>query len=114
MCVVKLFLLYRSNHHQHPLSFELRHLLGLSVLLEVDRKSQEKFFALLGEEDRTSAEEDICLDLVALLQETLRMVEFELVVVLICLRPEADLLDDDLGGIGLLFLGLFLPTVQEA
>ena len=108
-----LFFLGRGNHHQHPLALELRHLLGLAVFLQLEREAQKQFFALLGEEDRASAEEDISLDFGSFLQETLGVVELELEIMFVGLGTEANLLDDHLRSVRLLFLRLLFLLIDE-
>ena len=104
-----LLFLHWCYHHYHPLAFKFRHLLSLSVFLKLHCEPEEKLLTLFGEQNGTAAEEDVCLDLGSLLKETLGVVELELKVVLIGLRPEAYLLYDYLGGVGLeLFCLLFL------
>ena len=104
-----LLFLYRGYHHYHPLAFKFRHLLGFPVFLKINCKPEEKFLTLLGEQNGTTAEENVSLDLGSLLKETFGVVEPELKVVLVSLRPEAYLLYDYLGCVGLkLFCLLFL------
>ena len=109
---IYLFLLYRSDHHRHPLTLQRRHVLGPSELLEFHGEPQKLLLSLVGEHDGAAAEEDSRLDLGTFLQELLRMLEFELEVMLISVGTEADLLDCDLGSILLHLLGL-LPLLVE-
>lgn len=60
---LSLFLDFGREHHVHLLAVELRHHLHLGELFEVRGKAQQQDFALLLEDDRTSAEEDVGLDL---------------------------------------------------
>ena len=108
-----LFLFVGSEHHGHPLSLEDGHVLSPSVFLKLDSESEELLFALVLEHDRTSAEEDRRLYLGAFLEELLGMLELELEVMLIGVGPEADLLDDHLGGVGFHLLGLLLLLIGE-
>ena len=108
-----LLFLDRGDHHDHPLALQLRHLFGLAEFLELKCETQQQFLTLLGEEDRASAEEYIGLDLGAFLQETLGVVELELIVVLVGLRAETDFLDDHLRRIGFLLLRLLFLLIDE-
>ena len=107
-----LLFLDRCDHHRHPLSLKGRHVLGPAIFLKLNRETQQLLFPLFSEHDGAAAEEYGCLDFRAFLQELLRMLELELEVVLVGVRPEADLLDHDLGGVLLHFLSLFLLLVQ--
>ena len=109
---IYLFLLYRSDHHRHPLTLQRRHVLGPSELLKLDGKTKQLLLSLVGEHDGVSTEEDGCLHLGALLEELAGMLQFELEVMLISVGTEADLLDCDLGSILLHLLGL-LPLLVE-
>ena len=110
---LSLFLDFGREHHVHLLAVELRHHLHLGELFEVRGKAQQQDFALLLEDDRTSAEEDVGLDLGPLLEEVLRVLELEVVVVVVGLRAEADLLHDDFRLVRLQFLGLLFLLVEE-
>ena len=107
-----LLFLDRCDHHRHPLSLKGRHVLGPAIFLKLNRETQQLLFPLFGEHDGAATEEYGCLDFRAFLQELLRMLELELEVVLVGVRPEADLLDDNLGGVLLHLLGL-LPLLVE-
>ena len=109
---VLLFLGNRSNHHDHPLAFELRHLLRTPIFLKFQSETQEKLLSLLRVDDGTSLEKDRRLDLRAFLQELLRVFEFELKVVLVRVRSEPDFLDDHLGGVRLHLLGFLLLLIE--
>lgn len=79
----------RCQVEEHLFALQLRHLLHLAQLFQVVGKAQQEHFALLFEENGTSAEEHVGTHLIALGKEFLRMLELELVVVLVCLRSEA-------------------------
>lgn len=68
-------------------------------------------FALFYEHDAAAPEEDCSLNLGTLLEELLGVLELELKVVLVGIGPEADFLDDHLGGVGLHLLGPLLLLV---
>ena len=103
----------RRKEHSHPLTLEHRHLLNLGDLLKVISEAEEENLTLLLEEDGPAAEEDIGLDLRAFLNELLGVLELEVIVMIISLRPETDLLDSDLDLLGLDFLLLLLLLVEE-
>ena len=107
-----MFLLDRSDHHRHPLSFEGWHVLSPSELLEFNGEPQKLLFSLVGEHDGTSAEEYGRLDLRPFLKEFPGMLQLELEVMLVGVRPEADLLDDHLGSVLFHLLGLLPLLVQ--
>ena len=107
-----LLFLYRGDHHRHPLSLKGRHVLRAAIFLQLHGEAQKLLLSLLGEHDGTSAEEYCRLDLRTFLKELLSVLKFELEVVLVGVRPEADFLDDYLGGVLLHFLGLF-PLLVE-
>ena len=60
---LSLFLDFGREHHVHLLAVELRHHLHLWRTLRGPWQAQQQDFALLLEDDRTSAEEDVGLDL---------------------------------------------------
>lgn len=107
------FLGLGRNEHCHSLSFELRHLLNTSDVLQVVGKAKQQNLALLFEEDGTSTEEDIGLNLRALFDEFLGVLELELIVVVVGLRTEANLLNDRLDLLGLDFLLLLFLLIEE-
>ena len=80
---------FRREHHVHLLAVEPGHRLHFGELFEIGGKAQQQDFALLLEDDRTAAEEDVSLDFGPLLEEVLRVLEFEIVVVVVGLGPEA-------------------------
>ena len=104
---------FRRKHHVHLLAVELGHHLHLGHLLEVGGKAQQEDFTLLLEDDRATAEEDIGLDLRALLEEVHGVLELEVVVVVVGLGTETDLLDGHLRLVGLQLFGLLLLLVEE-
>ena len=69
--------------HVHLLAVELGHHLHLGELFEVGGEAQQQNLALLLEDDRTAAEEDVSLDLGALFQKVLSVFELEVVVVIV-------------------------------
>lgn len=77
---------------EHALSFELRKLLYLGILLQVVGKAEQKHLTLLLEEDTTATEENVGAYLVALVEELDGVLELELVVVLVGLGSETNLL----------------------
>ncbi len=94
--ITTLFLLLRRNEHDHPLSFQYRKGFHLSVFLEVLCEAQKQDLPLFLVDDRTSLEEYEGFELGSLFQELLGVLLLEFVVMLIGLRPKADLLDGDL------------------
>ena len=106
-------LLFRRDNHEHALAFEAGHLLGLAVFQQGLGKLQQLLLALFLVDDAAAAEEDVDFDLVALLEEADGVVEFELEVVVVGLRAEAYLLDDNLCRVGLAFLLALLLLVEE-
>ena len=66
---------------------------------QIGREAQQQDFALILEDDLAAAEEDVRFHFGALFQEIFRMLELEVVVVIVRVRPETDFLDyhlDDL------------------
>jgi len=108
----RLFLLQRGDHHRHPLALQDRHVLRTAELFELDGETQELLLALVLEHDRTSAEENRGFHLGSFLEETLRVLQLELEVVLIGVGTEADLLDDDLRRIGLHLLRFLFLLIE--
>ena len=108
-----LFLALGADEEDHSLALEGWHIIGFAVFSEVRCKAREEEFALLLEDDRTSAEEHVCFHFVAFLQELNSMFEFEVVIVVIGLRTETDLLHLLLFLVRLRFLLLFLLSVKE-
>src|SRR4029453_11826954 len=81
----------------HLPAFLTRRGLGNRPLAEVVNQTLENAPPDLGVRHLAAAEEDRCLDLVALGEEALDVLLLELIVVLVDLRPKLDLLDlDDL------------------
>ena len=103
----------RTDHHDHPLSFQLGQPLHLAVVFEFYRKPEQKLLSLLGEEYRTPPEEHISLDLAAFLEEVDGVLELELEVVLVGLGSETYLLYHHLRCICLLHLGLLALLILE-
>lgn len=101
-----------SNHHQHPLAFQLGHLLRASELFQFHRKTQKQFLALLRVNDATALEKDGGFDLAAFLKEALGMFELEIEIMFVGIRTETNLLDHNLGGVVLHLLGLLALLVQ--
>ena len=58
---------FGRQHHVHLLAVELGHHLHFGDLFEVGGEAEQQDFALLLEDDRTAAEEDVRLDLAPLL-----------------------------------------------
>lgn len=106
-------LLFRRDVYNHTLALQLGHCLHLAVLLEVVRKARQQQLTLLLEQDATPAEEYIRLHLVAFLQELLRVLEFEIIVVVISLRSETYLLDYHFRRVRFLLLLLALLLIEE-
>ena len=104
---------FRREHHVHLLAVEPGHRLHFGELFEIGGKAQQQDFALLLEDDRTAAEEDVSLDFGPLLEEVLRVLEFEIVVVVVGLRAEADILHEAFRQVSIQFLGLLLLLVEE-
>ena len=73
----------RREDHVHLLAVELGHHLHLGELFEVGGEAQQQNLALLLEDDRTAAEEDVSLDLGALFKKVLSVFELEVVVVIV-------------------------------
>ena len=106
-----LFLL-GTDHYNHPLTFELRHLLYFSEVLEVVCESQQQHLALFLEQDGTAFEEHICLHLGTFLKEALCMLELEVIVVVVGLGSESYFLHHHFGSLGFDFLGFLLLLVK--
>ena len=98
---------------EHLLSFERRHVLYLAEFLKVVGETKQKHLSLLFEQDGASAEEDVGANLVAVLEKLLRVLELELVVVLVGLWSEPYFLHFHLHLLGLHLLGAFFLLVEE-
>ena len=108
-----LFLALWADEHNHSFTFEIGHIVGFAVFLEISGETREQEFALLFEDDRASAEEDIRLHFVTFLKELLGVLELEVVVVIIGLRAETDLLHLLLLLVRLRFLLLLFLRIEE-
>jgi len=107
------FVTLRAEVEDHSLAFEVRHVVWFPVLGEVVSESCEEQFALLFEDDGTTAEEDIRFDFVSFLKELDGMFEFEVVIMVVGLRSEPDLLHFHLLGICFRLFLLFLLGIEE-
>ena len=87
-------------------------MLSASVLFQLYSESEQQFLALICKLNRTASEENRSLHLRAFREELLSVFQFELKVVLVCVRTEADLLDYNLGRVLLHLLGFLLLLVQ--
>ena len=110
--LVSLLLFLGCDNHLHTFAFEFGHLFRLAIFEQRFGKFQQLGLALLFVEDGTSAEEDLHLHFVALLQETDGMIQFELKVMIVGLGTQSNLLDDNLGGVGFLLLLAFLLLIE--
>lgn len=88
-----LFWLRRENH-VHLFAFEFGHRLHFGELFEVRGKTEQQNFTLFLEDDRPTPEEDIGSHFGTLLEKVLRVLQLEVVVVIVGLRAETNLLDD--------------------
>jgi len=111
--VIYLLLTLRADEHDHPLALEVRYIIRFAVLGKVGSEACEKQFSLLLEHDRASAEEDVGFHFVAFLEELDRVLELEVIVVIVGLRAESDLLHFLFLGIGFGLFLLFLGCVKE-
>lgn len=107
-----LFLLYRSQHHGHPLAFQGGHAFRAAEFFQFHGETEQLLLSLLGELNGASAEENGGLDLGSFLEEALRMFQLELEIVFVGVGAEADLLDDNLRSVGFHLLG-FLPLLVQ-
>ena len=97
----------------HTLAFELGHHLHLAELLKLLRELEQHDLALFLVDDGTASEKDLHLHFRAFLQKAFGVVQLELEVVVVGLGSEADFLDDDFGGLGLLVLHSLLLVEDE-
>ena len=111
--VYQLFLALGAEIENHSLALEVRHIIRLAILGEVVSETREEEFALLLEDDRTSAEEDIGFDFVALLEELDSVLELEVVIMIVGLWTETDLLDFLLLSVRFCLFLFFLLRVEE-
>ena len=88
-------------------------MLYLAVLFEVIGKTQEENLTLLFEENTATAEEYVSLHLIAVAEEFLGVLEFEVVVVLIGLRSETNFLHLHLYLLCFQFLLPLLLLIEE-
>ena len=103
----------RSEDQNHPFPLQTRHLLHFGPLFQIGREAQQQDFALILEDDLAAAEEDVRFHFGALFQEIFRMLELEVVVVIVRVRPETDFLDYHLDDLRLDLLSFLFLLVQE-
>ena len=111
MCqrVTRVLFLFGGDHDDHSFAFEHGHLVYFAVVFEVVGKAEQEYFALFFEEDGAAFEEYIGFDLGAFGEESHGVLELEVVVVVVGLRPETDFFDYYFGGFGFdFFCFLFL------
>ena len=106
-------LFFGCDDDNHAFSLKFGHGFGFADFLKVVAEARQQQFALLFEEDAPSAEEHIGLHLVAVGEELACMLELEVIVVLIGLRPEPYLLDFHLLGVLFLLFLLAFFLVEE-
>jgi hypothetical protein len=111
-CAVALFL-FRRKDHDHPFSFKKRQLFRLAVFFELCSEPQQEDLALLFKEDRSSFKEHICFYFCTVLQELDGMVLLEIEVMIIGMRTEPDLLNNNLCSLLLKLFLLFFLLVKE-
>ena len=97
-----------SDEHNHALTLEHGHRFDLAIFFEVVGKTQQQHFALLFEEDGTSAEENVGFHAVAFGKETFGVLELEVLVVVVGLRTKSNFLYFDFD---LLSFELFLTLL---
>ena len=107
------FLWFWCKYHIHLLTLQLRHNLYLCNLLEGCCEAEKKNLALLLEDDASTAEEYISLNLCTLLDEVLGVTELEVEVVIVGLRTKTNLLDYNLSLLCLDLLLLLLLLIEE-
>ncbi len=99
----------RHHEHAHPFSFQLRHGLYLPKFLQRLGKPQQQDFTPFLVNDRPAKERHRCLYLRAFFQKVLGVLNLEIKVVILSVRPKAYLLDNNFLGLRLdLFLLLLL------
>ena len=103
----------RADEHNHSFALEVRYIFGFAVLFQVGREACQKELTLLFEHDRASAEEDIRLHFVSVLEELDGMFELEVIIVVVRLGSETNLLNLLLLLVGFRLFLLFLLRVQE-
>lgn len=84
-------LLLRREEHCHSLSFQDWQLVNLCILFQVVSKSEQQNFSLFLEQDRAAFEEYVRLNLSPVLQKLYCVTQFEIVVMVVCLRSETNL-----------------------
>lgn len=97
----------------HPFALKLRKLLNLAVFFQFLCETEEKNFALFFEDDRTSAEHNVCLYFGAAFKEFDGVIFLEIEIVIVCLRAEANFFHHDFLRFGLDLFLLFLLLVEE-
>src|SRR5690606_690894 len=98
---------------RHPLPFQPRQLLNLTVFLQRLRELQQEDLPAFLVDDSTTDEGHGGLYLRPFLEEVLGVLDFKVEVVLLSVRAEPDLLQDHLLGLGLDLLLLLLLFVLE-
>lgn len=114
LLLVNCFLfLNRRDDDDHAFAFHLGHGFGLAEFQQGLREFEQHYLTLFLIHNRASLEQNVHLHLGAVLQEALGVVEFEIEIVLVGLRAEADFLDHDLGRLGFQFLLLPFLFVKK-
>ena len=107
-----LLFLFRGDHDDHPPPFHLGKAFCSAIFFQFLEHFQQKELPPFLKYDGPAPEGDISLDFGAVFQEFGGVLDLEIKVMVVGIRPETDLFDDRFGGIGLDFL-FFLPLVIE-
>ena len=104
--------LFRGDDQAHALAFEGCLRFNLGNIVKIFGETLKQFFSPVAVNDVPTAKLNGCLDLVAACEELPRVLYLEIIIVIICMRTEAQLLKCN----GMLFfLGflLFFPLFVE-
>ena len=99
--------------HNHTLTLELRHLLYLTVFLQICSEAKQQHLSLLFEKNATSLKENISLNFISVSQEALSVLELEIVIMVVSLWSESDLLYVYLNLLSLNLLLMLLLLIEE-
>ncbi len=108
-----IFLLFRADCDEHPLPFQLGHQLHGSNVLKLLRKTQQQNLSPLLKDNASSSEEDMCLQLVPLLQKLPGVFHLEVEIMIVRIRAEPDLFLSHLGLVRFDFFLLLLLVIQK-
>ena len=103
----------RGQHDNHAFTFKNRHLFHFTVIFEIVGKTQQQYLTLLFEKDRPAFEKDVCFYFCPFFEESFCMFELEVIIVVVGLRSETYLLDNNLCRFSFLLFKAFFLLVEK-